>query len=60
MTDFFREVDEDYRRDRLVQLWTRYQYLLIGAAVLIVAATAGWRIYQHFRIQTADGGGRAI
>jgi hypothetical protein len=52
--DFFREVDEDYRRDRLVQIWTRYQSWLIAAAVLVVAATAGWRIYQHLRTEKAE------
>ncbi len=55
--DFFREVDEDYRRDRLLQFWTRYQSWLIAAAVLVVAATAAWRIYQHFRIETAEAAG---
>ena len=55
--DFFREVDEDYRRDRLVQFWNRYQSWLIAAAVLVVAATAGWRIYQHFRIEKAEAAG---
>jgi hypothetical protein len=57
MSDFFREVDEDYRRDRLVQIWTRYQWAFIGAAVLIVAATAGWRIYQHFGAEAAAAAG---
>jgi hypothetical protein len=55
--DFFREVDEDYRRDRLVQFWNRYQSWLIAAAVLVVAATAGWRIYQHLRIEKAEAAG---
>jgi hypothetical protein len=57
MSDFFREVDEDYRRDQMVRIWTRYHWLFIGAAVLVVAATAGWRIYQHFHIQTAEAAG---
>ncbi len=57
MSDFFREVDEDYRRDRLVKIWTRYQWLFIAAVVLVVAATAGWRIYQHFRTEAAEAAG---
>jgi hypothetical protein len=57
MSDFIREVDEDYRRDRLIKIWTRYQWAFIAAAVLIVAASAGWRIYQHFRIQAAEAAG---
>ena len=57
MTDFFREVDEDYRRDRLIKLWTKYQSWLIAAAVLIVAATAAWRIYQHFHVTAAEAAG---
>ena len=57
MSDFFREVDEDYRRDRLLKIWTKYQSWLIAAAVLIVAATAAWRIYQHFHIAAAEAAG---
>jgi len=53
MTDFFREVDEDVRRDRVVRLWTKYQYLLIALAVLIVAGTGGWRLYGHYRDEAA-------
>jgi hypothetical protein len=57
MSDFIREVDEDYRRERLVRIWTRYQVWFIAAAVLVVAATAGWRIYQHLRTQAAEAAG---
>lgn len=53
MTDFFREVEEDFRRDQAIALWKRYQNWIIGAAVLIVALTAAWRIYDYFRT-TAD------
>lgn len=57
MSDFFREVDEDYRRERLIQIWTKHRTLFIGVAVLLVAATAAWRIYQHFHLRAAEAAG---
>ena len=36
MTDFFREVDEEVRRDRILLFWQKYQIWLIGTVVLIV------------------------
>ncbi|MGO9134419.1 MAG: tetratricopeptide repeat protein [Methylovirgula sp.] len=59
MTDFFREVDEDFRRDRVIALFKRYQNWVIGIALLIILGTAAWRVYDHFRV-TADeaAGGR--
>ena len=38
MTDFFREVQEDLKRDRYLKLWRRFRYHLLGLAVAIVAA----------------------
>lgn len=49
MTDFFREVEEDYRRDQAIELWKRYQNWIIGAAVLVVLATAAWRVNIYYR-----------
>lgn len=49
MSDIFREIDEELRRDNLQQLWTRYGKYIIGLAVLAILATAavmGWREYQ--------------
>jgi hypothetical protein len=57
MTDFFREVDEEVRRDRAIQFWQKYQNWLIAGALLIIAATAGWRIYEYFRTQAAEAAG---
>jgi hypothetical protein len=54
MTEFFREVDEDVRRDRVVRLWTKYRYLLLALAVLVVAGTGGWRLYGHYRDEAAQ------
>jgi hypothetical protein len=57
MTDFFREVDEEVRRDKAIEIWTKYRHVLIGLAVLIVAATGGWRLYTHYRDQAAEAAG---
>lgn len=57
MADFFREVDEDVRRDQLIRFWKKYQNWIIGAAVVIIAATAGWRLYEHFRLKAGEAAG---
>jgi hypothetical protein len=57
MTEFFREVDEDVRRDRIIRLWTKYRYVFIGLAVLAVAGTGAWRAYGHYRDQAAESAG---
>lgn len=40
MSDVFREVDEDLRRERVKEAWNRYGILLLGGAILIVVAVA--------------------
>jgi hypothetical protein len=57
MTDFFREVEEDVRRDRILRLWTKYQYLFIALAVLMVAGTGAWRLYSYYRDSAAQEAG---
>lgn len=57
MSDIFREVDEEVRRDQALEFWKKYQNLIIGVALLIVAGTAGWRVYDHFRQRAAEEAG---
>ncbi len=45
--EFIREVDEDYRRDRILQIWKRYSGVIIALAVLLVVGVAGWRYWQN-------------
>lgn len=47
MADIFREVDEELRRDNLVKLWQRYGTYILAAAVLIVAGTGGYVLWQN-------------
>src|SRR5882672_9386706 len=49
VSDIFREIDEELRRDNLLKLWSRYGRYIIAAAVfvLIVAgAIVAWRDHQ--------------
>jgi hypothetical protein len=46
VVDIFHEVDEEVRREQLNKLWQRYSIFVIGAAVAVVFAVAGWRGYE--------------
>ena len=54
MSDVFREVDEEVRREQLKKLWERYQYLIVGVVFLVVVGVGGWRIYEHLQTQQAE------
>jgi hypothetical protein len=57
MSDIFREVDEEVRRDKAEEYFKKYQTHIIIVAALIVAATAGYRFwdYQWVKAEQAAG-----
>jgi len=57
MSDIFREVDEDLRREQMHKLWQRFGPYVIGAAVLIVVATAGYRGWEYWKLRQAQASG---
>ena len=60
MSEFFDEVDEEVRREQLKKLWERYSGLIVGGAILIVAAVGGWRGYQYWQSQLAAEAGASF
>ena len=60
MSELFDEVDEEVRREQLKKLWDRYSIYIIAAALLIIAAVAGWRGYQYLEAQKAAEAGAAF
>lgn len=60
MSDIFREVDEEVRREQLKKLWDRYGNYVVAAAVLLVAAVAAWRAYMWWEAKKAAETGAAF
>ena len=48
MSDIFREVDEEVRRDKATEFWNKHGSKLVGAALAVVIAVAGWRWYEDY------------
>ena len=47
MTDIFREIDEELRRDNLLKLWSRYGKYVIAAAVVALAIAFGVEVWLN-------------
>jgi hypothetical protein len=60
MSDIFQEVDEEVRRDKAVEFWTKHQNLILAVAILIVLATGGYRFWQYRQAQQAQAAGAAF
>jgi hypothetical protein len=48
VSDIIREIDEDLRRENLEKLWRKYGIYLLGLAVVIVLAIAGYTGWQRY------------
>ena len=49
VSDIFREIDEELRRDNLLKLWSRYGRYIVALAVLVLVIAGGivaWRDHQ--------------
>jgi hypothetical protein len=60
MSDIFQEVDEEVRRDKALEFWTKYQNHLLAIAALIILATAGYRFYDYKRTHAAEAAGASF
>lgn len=48
MSDFFREVDEELRNDRMKAIWRNYGKYIIGFVVLVIVGTGAYRFYVGY------------
>jgi hypothetical protein len=57
MSDIFREVDEDIRREQFKKLWERFGVYILGGAVLIVLVVAGYKFFEYWQESRAAATG---
>ncbi len=60
MSDIFNEIDEEVRRDKALEFWTKNQNFIVALAVVIVLATGGFRYWQYHRTQQQQAAGAAF
>jgi hypothetical protein len=49
VADIFREVDEEVRKEKAVDLWRRYGTAVVAAGVLIVLGVAGFKGWTYYQ-----------
>lgn len=54
MSDFMREVDEDYRRERTMRFLSRYQLLFAAIVVAVIVGAGVWRYVVDRRVAGAE------
>lgn len=57
---FFREVDDELRREQLTSIWQRWGRILVGAIIVGLIALAGFLWWQHSRKEAAGRDGEAL
>jgi hypothetical protein len=63
LTDLFREIEDDIRRDQLNRLWEKYGIYVVGlAAAILIAASiiVGWNAWQRSRNEAASAAYNAL
>jgi hypothetical protein len=54
VSDIFREVEEDVRRERFEKLWKAYGIYAVAALVLLFAGVGGWQLWQRHELQERE------
>lgn len=57
---FYREVDEELRRDHALKTWDRYRWHFVIGAALILAAVGGFIYWQNHRQARASAAAEAL
>jgi hypothetical protein len=48
VSDIFREIEEEVRRERLEKIWKEYGDYIVAVAALLILAAAGFRLWTYY------------
>lgn len=54
MSDIFREVEEEVRREQYEKLWLKYRDHVIAAASLVIIGVAGFQLYRVYELRETE------
>jgi hypothetical protein len=54
VTDIFREVEEDVRREQYEKLFKKYRDHLIAALALVIIGVAGYQLYRVYELRASE------
>ena len=54
MSDIFREVEEEVRREQYAKLWKKYGDYILAAAALLILAVAGFQLWRYYDKRARD------
>ncbi len=57
---FFREVDEDYRREQIIKFFQAYGAYFVAGAFVVVALVGGYKLQEDRQVRQAAAGGDAF
>ena len=55
MSDILRQVDEELRQDRLLNLWRRYRLYIISGLILLIGSVISYQIYKSVNQLSYEG-----
>jgi len=60
VSDIFQEVQEEYRREQMAKLWSKYRVPLVAAAVGLLVAVAGYQGWVYWQNKVLDASSRGF
>jgi hypothetical protein len=60
VSEIFQEVEEEFRREQMAKLWAKYRIPVVGGAVALVLAVAGYQGWTYWQAERISASSRSF